>query len=77
MNYDSANRRTGLLGITECPRKIAGRVGVIAREIHAELERLNHGGDNAMIRSSDCRRNRTRAFKAILSQRYQQQSRCC
>lgn len=77
MNYDSANGRTRVLGVTGWPRRMASQAAVIAREIHAELKRLNHGGDYGMIRSSDCRRNQTRAFKAVLTRRYQQHSRCC
>lgn len=43
MNYDSANGCTRVLGVSGWPRRLASQAAVIAREIHAELKRLNHG----------------------------------
>jgi hypothetical protein len=77
MKDDRRNHRTHTLGITEWSQRLVTQVGVIARDIHAELKRLNHGADYGMIRGSDCGRNQTRAFKAALVQRYQDHNGCC
>jgi hypothetical protein len=52
-------------------------VTTIAREIYAELKRLNRGGDYRIARTSDSKRKQTQAFKAALTQRYREHNRCC
>jgi hypothetical protein len=75
MNDRSRNYRN--LGISEWPWRVASRVGVIAREIHAELKRFNHGGDYCIAARSPSRHDQIRAFKEFLVQRYQHHNRCC
>jgi hypothetical protein len=59
------------------PLALVREITAIAREIYADLKRLNHGGGYRTARTSDSRRKQTQVFKATLAERYREHNHCC
>jgi hypothetical protein len=78
MSSQTANLKlVGEKLLIEYSRRLVRQLSLIARQIYAELKRLNRGGHYSKISPSGSRHHRTQSFKAVLAQKYSDHNRCC
>jgi hypothetical protein len=73
----ASNRVVRGAALFQWPLALIGEATVIARQVYAELKRLNRGGNYREARISGSRRKRAQAFKDTLARRYREHNGCC